>query len=97
MVRIRGSALDASLLRVRWGRGVEWKESRARGARCEMGAAGTAGRREVKSPPTRRYRLLRERGEAESYGQQGGPEEICTEMVSQLTELYKFFRSERID
>jgi hypothetical protein len=36
------------------------------GARCEVGDAGTAGRREVKSPPTRG------RGEVESYGSQGG-------------------------
>jgi hypothetical protein len=54
------------LLRVRWGHGVEWKELRMGGARCEVGDAGTAGRREVKSPPTRG------RGEVESYGQQGG-------------------------
>jgi hypothetical protein len=54
------------LLGVRWGRGVEWKESGMGGARCEVGDAGTTGRREVKLPPTRG------RGEAELYGQQGG-------------------------
>jgi hypothetical protein len=32
---------------------VEWKESRMGGARCEVGDAGMAGRRELKSPPTR--------------------------------------------
>jgi hypothetical protein len=41
------------LLGVRWGHVVEWKESRMGGARCEVGDAGMAGRRELKSPPTR--------------------------------------------
>jgi hypothetical protein len=65
MARSRGMA-TLPLLGVRWGRGVEWKESRTGGARCEVGDAETAGRREVKSPPTRG------RGEAELYGHQGG-------------------------
>jgi len=29
---------------VRWGRGVEWKESITEGVRCEVSDAGTAGR-----------------------------------------------------
>jgi hypothetical protein len=74
------------LLRVRWGHGVEWKELRMGGARCEVGDAGTAGRREVKSPPTRgtagwRYRRWR----------------MVDARVSRLTELCKFIGTERID
>jgi hypothetical protein len=70
MARSRGRARDASSAWVKWGREVEWKESRTGGARCEVGDAETAGRREVKSPPTRG------RGETELYGQQGGDTEV---------------------